>query len=442
MQMKPVNLFCMPLLLLSAATSTAANRIDTQRPDAPALAAYGDYRVGVRSVQLVNPDQVNVLALNPDAPRPESLPRYDRPLTVEVWYPANATAIGSQTLRAFIRDGTTEVGLEGQAVLYAAPEPAGGPYPLIIVSHGYPGNRFLLSHLAENLGSKGYVVASIDHTDSTYRDLASFGSTLYNRPFDQQFVLDEMARLGNDPASFLDGMINADTTGLIGYSMGGYGAVLSAGGGLTAASVEFDFAPPFGLLDIHREGSQGEAARPDPRLVTAIAFAPWGYNSGMFDAATVSGISIPMLFIAGSADDVSLYAEGSRAIWQGATAVHRSLLTFDQANHNAGAPYPAPHESYAFNERLGFAPFEHYADAVWDTVRMNNISQHFATAWMNRYLKNDASMDAYLELLPDADDGIYAVDEDGQFTDEHSYWNGFPDRSAKALRFETLAPGE
>ena len=53
-----------------------------------------------------------------------------------------------------------------------------------------------MSHLGENLASKGYVVVSIDHPDSTYDDQKAFGSTLYNRAFDQLFVLNEMARLG------------------------------------------------------------------------------------------------------------------------------------------------------------------------------------------------------------------------------------------------------
>ena len=33
---------------------------------------------------------------------------------------------------------------------------------------------------------------------------------------------------------------------------------------------------------------------------------------------------------------------GIRAIWKGAGSVDRALLTFDNANHNAGAPIPAP----------------------------------------------------------------------------------------------------
>ena len=78
-----------------------------------------------------------------------------------------------------------------------------------------------------------------------------------------------------------------------------------------------------------------------------------------------------MLLIAGSVDDVSGYETGTRAIWNDIVNVDRALLTFDNANHNAAAPMPAPEESYPFNARIGFSPFEHNADPVWDTVRIN-----------------------------------------------------------------------
>ena len=82
------------------------------------------------------------------------------------------------------RDPSITDTLHGKAVRDAAPS-SGGPFPLVIVSHGYPGNRYLMSPLAENLASKGFVTVSIDHKDSTYDDLKSFASTLYNRPFDR-----------------------------------------------------------------------------------------------------------------------------------------------------------------------------------------------------------------------------------------------------------------
>ena len=83
-----------------------------------------------------------------------------------------------------------------------------------------------MSHLAENLASKGFVTVSIDHKDSTYDDQKPFASTLYNRAFDQLFVLNEMERLGRPGSgSFLAGRLDASRTGIVGYSMGGYGVV-------------------------------------------------------------------------------------------------------------------------------------------------------------------------------------------------------------------------
>ena len=313
---------------------------------------------------------------------------------------------------------------------------------MVIVSHGYPGNRYLLSHLAENLASKGYVVASIDHTDSTYRTQASFGSTLRNRSLDQIFVLNEMARLSNDPASFLHNLIDSSNTAIVGYSMGGYGAVIAAGGGVTAQSVLFPFSPPFQTLGIHLSGSETHTNLPDARIRTVIGFAPWGRNAGFFDASTLQGVQIPMLLIAGSEDDVSGYENGTRAIWEEALNVDRALLTLDNANHNAGGPYPAPAESFPFNSRLGFSPAEHYGDAVWDTTRMNNIAQHFSTAWLDLYLKGDSAKVDYLDLIPDSNDGVHSLDESGNFTDIHTYWKGFRNRTAKGMYFEWLRAGD
>ena len=426
--------------LFAAAGGQAENRIDGQRPDAPELAAYGAHAIGVRQIELTNPGQIDILSIDPAAPKPDPLPTYDRRLTVEIWYPAGTGVQGVTALKAFIRDGKTEVDLHGKAVRDATP--ASGTYPLIIVSHGYPGNRFLMSHLAENLASKGYVVASIDHRDSTYRDKSAFGSTLVNRSLDQTFVLNEMARLSGTAGSFLNGLVDAGATGLIGYSMGGYGAVITAGGGVTQAAVDYAWGGPHGTLGVHLGGSDSHNALPDARIKTAVAFAPWGLTYGFWDAETLKGVQIPMMFIAGSVDDVSGYEPGVRSMWQGATGVDRALLTYENANHNAGAPMPPPEEGREVDPDLGFAPYDHYADAVWENVRMNNIAQHFVTAWMDQHLKGDADKAAYLDLTPNANDGVWAVNEDGSFKEEHTHWKGFPNRTAKGLRFEVLKAAE
>ena len=429
------------LVGLSGAVRAEDNHIDTIRSDAPELARYGKFNIGVKTLQLVNPKQLDIVK----AKAGEPIPSYDRPLTVEVWYPAKAMPSQTNTgqYRVITREGKTEVTLYGKAVRDAAPDASGGPYPLLIISHGYPGNRYLMSPLGENLSSKGYVVVSIDHTDSTYSDTAAFASTLLNRPLDQLFVLNEMARLNaSDPGGTLKGMVNADTTGLIGYSMGGYGVVNTIGGGYSAAAVNSTsgVAVPQGALAVRQDGNATYAASMDKRIKAAIAFAPWGWNSGFWDTAGLAGIKTPVMFMAGSVDDVSGYSPGVRNIFEGAVNAPRFLLTFENANHNAGAPMPAPKETWLPVSTLKFIPAEHYADAVWDNTRMNNIAGHFATAFLAKYLKNDTSMDAYLSVVENSKDGKLSVDANGAPKADNTYWKGFPARTAVGLRLEQRKP--
>ncbi|GFE50282.1 hypothetical protein So717_20350 [Roseobacter cerasinus] len=436
--MKHITLTTALVATAAASPLAAQNRIDGQSPDAPELAAYGTLPVGVRQFEFVNPDQIDIVSVAGGAGTPGNPPRYDRPLTVEMWYPAAADATGETKFNTFLRDGTTEVTLEGRAMRDAAPAEGDEAFPLLMLSHGFPGNRFLMSHLAENLASKGYVVASIDHTDSTYRDQSAFGSTLVNRPLDNIFVLNQMAQLNNTAGSGFTGLIDTDNTGLVGYSMGGYGAIVTAGGGVTETSVGYPWGGPNGTLGIHQAGSDTHEALPDARIKTAVAIGPWGMNAGFWDAEGLAGIDIPMLFIAGSEDATSLYENGVRAIWEGATSVDRALLTFDGGGHNTVAPIPAPEESFYYNDRLRFNVSEHYTDEVWDTVFMNNVGQHFLTAWMDRELKGDVDKGAYLNLLARGGDGTWSVNDDGTLRDDHTYWKGFAEGTADGLRYEVL----
>jgi predicted dienelactone hydrolase len=372
------------------------NRIDTVTPSAPELASYGTYAIGVRTLQATDKHRPDILNTQEGSPTA----RYDRTLTLEVWYPA-ALAAGQKPggdYRAIARDPAITVTLHGQAVRDAAPLTSEAPFPLVIISHGYPGNRYLMSHLGENLASKGFVTVSIDHKDSTYDDQKAFGSTLYNRAFDQLFVLNEIERLGKpNSGSFLSGRLDASRTGIVGYSMGGYGVVNVVGGGYSKASETITGAPPNKLLADRGAANPEYRKTIDPRIKAAIAIAPWGMVGGFWDAEGLKGIATPVLFVAGSVDEVAGYEKGTKAIYQGAVNADRYLLTFINANHNAGAPIPAPAETYVAAEAGKPATFAHYADAVWDTVRMNNILDHFATAYFGLYLKGDQEKKAYFE---------------------------------------------
>ena len=446
-------LACAGLAAVGALASAADNRIDRIRPDAPVLTAYGKMPIGVRTLNWVNPGQVDVLK----AKAGEPLPLYDRPLTIEVWYPAKAANAATDVparvadglapgeFRTLTRDPKTTVVVKGRALRDATPDASGGPFPLVIVSHGYPGNRYLLSHLAENLASKGYVVASIDHTDSTYGDQVLFASTLLNRPLDQLFVLNAMDKLNagraDDAAGgALKGMVNANSTALIGYSMGGYGVVNTLGGGFSAAAVKLPMAPVNGALSRRQAGNPEYVASMEPRIKAAIAFAPWGWNAGFWDAAGLAGLETPVFFIAGSVDDVSGYSPGVRNIFEASVNAPRYLLTYENANHNAGAPMPAPEETWAPVPHLPAVPAAHYLDPVWDSVRMNNIAQHFATAFLGKYLRGDPAMDGYLDLVEHSRDGKWSAEANGTFKSDHTFWKGFPRRNAAGLRLEFRKP--
>lgn len=411
-------------LATPGAPAMAENRIDLVRPDAPELAGFGDHAIGVRTLTLTDTDRADVLASG------EELVIGDRVLTAEFWYPAAEGTAPGTAYETVLRDGVTPTTLHGRAARDAEAS-SDGPFPLVVISHGYPGNRFLMSHLGETLASRGYAVLALDHTDSTYSDQAAFGSTLYNRPLDQRFAVQAMA---DDPE--MAGLVDADRAAVIGYSMGGYGALVLGGAGLAEGVLQSPFAPPQDLLAAHVMGSEAHQALPDPRIRAVISIGPWGRNFGLWDDAGLAGLQVPALFMIGDRDEVSGPA-ALRAIFEGTTGTTRHLLSFLNAGHNAAAPIPAPAESWAVSETLGWAPFAHYADPVWDTVRMNNIAQHFATAFLDLHLKGDEDRAGFFDLAEFGHDGVWDV-EDGVEGENHSHWAGFGQGTALGLRFETL----
>lgn len=404
------------LLFMFSNAFAAENRIDEQRPDAPELAKPGNLNVGVRTLRLSHKNQIDAVNIEDG----EEIPIYDRPITVEVWYPAHTLERGDAYQDVYLRDGKTQVSLHGSAVRDEAPLIGVESYPLIIISHGYPGNRFLMSHFGENLASKGYVVVSIDHTDSLYNDQGAFASTLHNRSRDQLFVLNEMNRFNLDIDHFLYGMVDAENAGLMGYSMGGYGAMITAGAGLTEAAASTPSVSPQGILKELVSGSeQHKKLISGLNFKAFIAFAPWGMERGLWDDQGLQNIKTPMMFITGSKDTTSGYETGTKALYEKATNTDRYLLTFENAGHNAIAPIPAPKESWDayYNDGKSVA-FSHYNDPVWDSLRANNIAQHFVTAYFGKTLKNDTSMDVYLDV------------SEG--------WKGFQEDTQYGLKLETL----
>jgi predicted dienelactone hydrolase len=130
----------------------------------------------------------------------EDAGRDNRRVGVTVWYPALASeeSTGSRF--------TSE----------AVPDTSSAPYPLILSS------TKMARQLAPYLVSHGFVWASVDRIDSYYQ----MNEQMIEQPLDILFVLDQVA---TNPPEGLEGMIDAEHTGVIGYSFDGYNTLALSG---------------------------------------------------------------------------------------------------------------------------------------------------------------------------------------------------------------------
>ncbi|MCF8466104.1 MAG: hypothetical protein K9G33_01755 [Sneathiella sp.] len=73
---------------------------------------------------------------------------------------------------------------------------------------------------------------------------------------------------------------------------------------------------------------------------------------------------------------------------------------------------------------------------------MNNITQHFITAYFGEQLKENDKMHSYLNVIEIADNGIYAVEKDGTPKSENTNLTGFKKRTANGLTLEHLGKAD
>jgi hypothetical protein len=152
----------------------------------------------------------------------------------------------------------------------------------------------------------------------------------------------------------------------------------------------------------------------DARIKAVVAFAPWGMERGIWDAEGLKGLRAPTFFVAGSQDDISGYEKGIKAIYEGAVHADRYLLTYKNARHNV-APNPPPIAS--LQPGIHIDEYYRYAEPSWDQRKINNINQHFITAFLGTHLKG-MDFSKYLDLPQDS----------GKKT-----WEGFKPRSSTGM---------
>jgi alpha-beta hydrolase superfamily lysophospholipase len=405
----------------AAANGAAANKAQqlysTQPDVTPELGKRGSYSVGVKTIQATNPRQLSTK----DYKSVE-----DRTLTLEIWYPAVIKETDIQATYENVTRTHKAFSLQGHSVRDAKTK-HDKTYPLVVLSHGYTGYRTIMFYLGEHLASHGYVVVGIDHTDSTTGEVdfantpfAGFPSTLINRARDQQFVLDYFTSAETDLAK----MVDTEHASVIGYSMGGYGAVNTVGGcynfnqqGLQALG--FPEPAAKALVPVFNICNAGQA-KVDSRWKAMVAFAPWGQERNLHK---LGAIQVPSLYVTGDLDDVSGYEQGVKRLFEQSAAKDSFMLVYENARHNI-APHPAPEIAYAADADLG-----HYYEPAWSSETLNRINQHMTLAFLDCYVKKQVSS---CEYLPKRESSTQTKQADGKLTDP---WPGFANRWGVGMKF-------
>jgi predicted dienelactone hydrolase len=164
-----------------ATPSATPGATPTAAPNAFALGEIGQYHVGFQKVATVDAS------------------RGDRSVGITIWYPA------------VLSPGFTP----GIPTVNAEPDRSGAPYPLILSS------TTMARLLAPYLVSHGFAWASVDNIGPTM-----MSSEMVQQPRDILVALDEVA---SNPPTGLEGLVDAERAGAIGYSFDGYNAYVLGG---------------------------------------------------------------------------------------------------------------------------------------------------------------------------------------------------------------------
>jgi predicted dienelactone hydrolase len=428
------------LLSIGAITIAAADRLPaSQGPtgEAPELGRVGEFAIGTIEKEYAFPDRAKITA---GGVITGNLPLEERHLKVRIWYPAEDALSAGRARYAHSFQGPgqppSEIEMQGIAIADAQPL-AAKSFPLVVMSHGFNGWNTQFSNLGETLASHGYIVASIDHGDEPITSkssfLLSFGNVLLGRVQDQRQVL---MRLLADATSL---NIDAEKVALLGYSMGGYGALATAGAGYDPASTTIGRLPAAAQKIV-------TASAPDiaAKIDALIVLAPWGGqpDSRVWTPGSLSKITAPALVIDGDHDDVVNFREGVSWIFDQMRGADRHMLVFRDARHNiVGNPIPS-------NAATAFPVIEFMNEPVWRQDRINMINQHFIRAFLDLHLKGDAAKAAYLSLpseVAGTGDWPVAFGESvgGTVAGEKQpkYWRGFQRRWALGLEMYRAAKG-
>ena len=237
----------------------------------------------------------------------------NRMFPCEIWYPAAQQHSGEDLAPEKQDIFNARAGDEPRkqmAVRDAAGQP--GIHPLVIYSHHSGGHRRAATFLCTHLGSHGYVVAGLDHSETIAPELASKeGETAEQKAARWQAVID--ARVP-DTLLLLEHLLSqacgpeiemdARRIGIVGHSFGGWTALAAP-----------DFEPRIRAVVAHAPGG---SSNPRPGILPGKLHFNWGRD-------------VPTLYLVAEADTL-LPLAGMHEIFE-RTPATKQMVILRRADH-------------------------------------------------------------------------------------------------------------
>ncbi|MDY7006290.1 MAG: alpha/beta hydrolase [Cyanobacteriota bacterium] len=189
--------------------------------------------------------------------------------------------------------------------------------PVIILSPGLAAKLSQWQHLAIHLASHGFAVAKIQHPGSDFNHFQAFLEgketeifqlrEFINRPLDITYLLDELERRNKLQ---YQGKLNLKNVGMAGQSFGAYTTLALAGAKINFAQLKQDCLPQIKSLNPSLflqcralDLPQKNYDLRDKRIKSILIMDP--VNSSIFGKSGLSHINIPILWVAGSEDQLT-----------------------------------------------------------------------------------------------------------------------------------------
>lgn len=272
-QLVASNGLCLASVFPAAAANDGANFKATTTAAPGRIGEYsaaGNYAVGRRSNVFV--DSTRPTMVNGSYPGAAT-----RTLETTIWYPAESAGTGTP----------------------AAP---GGPFPVVLIAHGFTSQRHEHWGLAEHLASHGFIaVAPNFPLSSVFSPGGATDRDLVEQAGDVTFVLESVVALGVTPLDGLFGKVDGDSRAVVGHSLGGQ-TVMIDGYDKVRADPAIDAVVAMGHLSCHQLESY--------------------YDDGP-----------PLMIVGGSADAVVPYAQHAAGVPSGA---HPETAGYAPGRHSRG----------------------------------------------------------------------------------------------------------